>query len=50
MRLPKNLLPCSYRVFLQPHLYMQIMEDLNGISVKPDNALQWDIHHKVPLC
>ncbi|XP_029697770.1 aminopeptidase N isoform X1 [Takifugu rubripes] len=33
MRLPKNLLPHSYKVVLQPHLYTQVMEEENGTSV-----------------
>lgn len=33
MRLPKNLLPHSYRVTLQPHLYTQVTEQENDTSV-----------------
>ncbi|XP_044047927.1 alanyl (membrane) aminopeptidase a [Siniperca chuatsi] len=32
MRLPKNLIPYSYKVFLQPHLYTQIIEVVNVTS------------------
>ncbi|XP_045892282.1 alanyl (membrane) aminopeptidase a [Micropterus dolomieu] len=32
MRLPKNLIPQSYKVFLQPHLYTQIIEKINVTS------------------
>lgn len=32
MRLPKNLLPHSYKVILQPHLYTQVIEEENATS------------------
>ncbi|XP_070763184.1 alanyl (membrane) aminopeptidase-like b [Enoplosus armatus] len=32
MRLPKNLIPQSYKVFLQPHLYTRIIEEVNVTS------------------
>ncbi|XP_049928174.1 alanyl (membrane) aminopeptidase-like b [Epinephelus moara] len=32
MRLPKNLIPHSYKVFLQPHLYTRIIEEVNVTS------------------
>ncbi|XP_042352680.1 alanyl (membrane) aminopeptidase a [Plectropomus leopardus] len=32
VRLPKNLIPLSYKVFLQPHLYTRIIEVVNVTS------------------
>uniref|UniRef100_UPI0037E79971 alanyl (membrane) aminopeptidase-like b n=1 Tax=Semicossyphus pulcher TaxID=241346 RepID=UPI0037E79971 len=32
MRLPKNLIPQNYEVFLQPHLYTKIIEEVNVTS------------------
>lgn len=32
MRLPKNLVPQSYKVFLQPHFYSRIIEEVNVTS------------------
>lgn len=32
MRLPKNLIPHSYKVFLKPHLYTRIIEEVNVTS------------------
>ncbi|XP_070687597.1 alanyl (membrane) aminopeptidase-like b [Pempheris klunzingeri] len=32
MRLPKNLIPDSYKIFLQPHLYTRIIEVVNVTS------------------
>lgn len=40
MRLPRNLLPHSYRVILQPHLYTQVTEEENGTSV--NQTLRFD--------
>lgn len=40
MRLPKNLLPHSYRVTLQPHLYTRVPEEENGTSV--NQTLRFD--------
>lgn len=35
IRLPKNLLPHSYRVILQPHLYTQVTGEENKTSLNP---------------
>lgn len=40
MRLPRNLLPHSYRVILQPHLYTQLLEEENGTSA--NQTLRFD--------
>ncbi|KAF0040887.1 hypothetical protein F2P81_006785 [Scophthalmus maximus] len=32
MRLPRNLIPESYEIFLQPHLYSRIIEEVNVTS------------------
>ncbi|KAA8590666.1 hypothetical protein FQN60_014616 [Etheostoma spectabile] len=39
MRLPRNLIPLSYKVFLTPHLYTRIIEEVNVTS--PNQTLEF---------
>ncbi|XP_034734454.1 alanyl (membrane) aminopeptidase a [Etheostoma cragini] len=39
MRLPRNLVPLSYKVFLTPHLYTRIIEEVNVTS--PNQTLEF---------